>query len=104
MTMSIKKQYLKKKGICKVTFAVPESEGNGAQKVHVVGEFNNWSTTATPMKRSRNGVFTASMDLQTGQEYQFRYLIDDHRWDNDKEADKSSETPYGDAFNSVIQV
>jgi len=102
--MSIKKQYLKKKGICKVTFAVPESEGNRAQKVHVVGEFNNWSTTATPMKRSRQGVFTVSLDLQPGQEYQFRYLFDDHRWDNDKEADKSTDTPYGDALNSVIRI
>jgi len=102
--MSIKKQYLKKKGICKVTFAVPESEGKEAQKVHVVGEFNNWSTTATPMKRSRKGVFTVSVDLRPGQEYQFRYLFDDRRWDNEKEADKSADTPFGDALNSVIKI
>ena len=102
--MSIRKQYLKKKGICKVTFAIPESDGNGAQRVHVVGEFNGWSTSATPMKRSRMGVFTASVDLKQGQEYQFRYLFDDQRWDNEAEADKFAETPYGDARNSVLVI
>jgi 1,4-alpha-glucan branching enzyme len=100
--MSIKKQYFKNKGICKVTFGVPESVGNEVGKVHVVGEFNNWSTSATPMKRSKNGVFTVSLDLKPGQEYQFRYLLDDNRWGNDTEADKSADTPFGDARNSVI--
>jgi 1,4-alpha-glucan branching enzyme len=104
MPMSIKKQYFKKKGICKVTFAVPEPEANGVHKVHVVGEFNGWSTSATPMKRTRKGIFTASVDLKQGQEYQFRYLFDDQRWDNDTEADKSAETPYGDARNSVLVI
>jgi 1,4-alpha-glucan branching enzyme len=105
MTMSIKKQYFKNKGICKVTFSVPpESEGNEVQKVHVVGEFNNWSISVTPMKRTKNGVFTASVDLKPGQEYQFRYLLDDNRWDNDTEADEFADTPYGDARNSVIVI
>jgi 1,4-alpha-glucan branching enzyme len=104
MAMSIKKQYLKNKEICKVTFSVPESEGNKVQKVHVVGEFNDWSISTTPMKRSKNGVFTASVDLKPGQEYQFRYLLDENRWDNDTEADKFAETLYGDARNSVIVI
>ena len=100
--MSIKKQYLKGKGICKVTFTIPEPEGNGAHKVHVVGDFNDWSISATPMKRSRKGIFTTSVNLKQDREYQFRYLFDDHRWDNDTEADKFAGTPYGDALNSVI--
>lgn len=102
--MSIKKQYSKKKSVCKVIFTVPESECAEVKKVHVVGEFNNWSTSATPMKRSKNGVFSVSVDLKQGKEYQFRYLLDDHLWTNDTEADKSAGTPYGDAVNSVIVV
>jgi 1,4-alpha-glucan branching enzyme len=70
--MGIRKQYLKSKGICKVTFTVPASESNGAQNVHVVGEFNHWSTSATPMKRSKKGIFTTSLELNPGREYQFR--------------------------------
>jgi 1,4-alpha-glucan branching enzyme len=100
--MSIKKRYFKSKGVCKVTFGVSESETDEVRKVHVVGEFNNWSTSATPMKRSKKGVFTVSLDLKPGQEYQFRYLLDGDRWDNEAEADKSADTPYGDARNSVI--
>ena len=102
--MSIKKQYSKKKPVCKVIFSVPESELTEVEKVHVVGEFNDWSTSATHMKRSKNGVFSVSVDLKKGQEYQFRYLLDDHLWANDTEADKSASTPYGDANNSVIVI
>jgi 1,4-alpha-glucan branching enzyme len=102
MIMSIKKQHFKRKGICKVTFSFPENQGNRAQKVHVVGEFNDWSPSATPMKRSKNGVFTTSVDLKQDREYQFRYLIDDQHWENDPEADNSRDTPYGDARNSVV--
>lgn len=102
--MSIKKQYLKSKDVCKVTFAVPPSESDGVEKVYVVGDFNNWSTSATPMKRFKNGVFKVSLDLEKGREYQFRYLYDGRHWENDTEADKSVETPFGDARNSVIAV
>lgn len=102
--MSIKKTYPKNKQVCRVTFEVPELVGNGAEKVYVVGEFNNWSTTATPMKRKKNGVFTATLDLQKGQEYQFRYLLGQDHWENDAEADKVAPTPFGNALNSVIVV
>jgi 1,4-alpha-glucan branching enzyme len=100
--MSINKKYFKKKGICKVTFGVSESEDDPIRQVHVVGEFNNWSRSATPMKRSNKGVFKVSLDLVPGQEYQFRYLLNDSRWVNDADADKSADTPYPDARNSVI--
>jgi 1,4-alpha-glucan branching enzyme len=102
INMSIKKRYLKNKGVCKVTFTVPESESNGIRNVHVVGEFNHWSTSATPMKRSKKGIFTACLDLESGREYQFRYLLNDDYWANDVEADKSADTPFEDARNSVI--
>ena len=102
--MSIKKQYFKKKGTCKVTFSLPKSQGNGALKVHVVGEFNNWSTTATPMKPSRKGGFTASVDLEPGRQYQFRYLFDDQHWGNEPDSDGFADTPYGDARNSVLVI
>lgn len=102
--MSIKKQYFKKKGVCKVTFTVSDSDDNSLKKAHVVGEFNNWSTSATPMKRYKKGVFKASLELKPGREYQFRYFLDDRRWGNDIEADKSADTPYGDARNSVVVI
>ena len=100
--MSIKKQFLKSKPVCKVTFRIPEEIGNSAQTAHVVGEFNDWSFLATPMRRLKSGAFTATLDLNQGREYQFRYLLDKKTWKNDAEADKFVPTPFGDSDNSVI--
>ena len=74
--MSIKKQFLKSKPMCKVTFRVPEEIGNSAQTAHVVGEFNDWRYLATPMKKLKSGAFSAALYLEKGREYQFRYLLD----------------------------
>ena len=38
--MSIKKQFVKTKAVCKVTFSVA---AKGAGEVAVIGDFNNWN-------------------------------------------------------------
>jgi hypothetical protein len=53
------------------------------------------------MKASKTGSFSASVDLESGQEYQFRYLLDGTRWENDSEADKYVPSEFG-SENSVI--
>ena len=100
--MSIKKQYLKTKPMCKVTFRISEEMGNSAGTAHVVGEFNNWDFSSTPMKKLKKGAFTATLDLEKGREYQFRYLLDKKNWENDANADRFVVTPFGDSENSVI--
>ena len=102
--MSIKKKYLKSKPICKVTFKIPPEVGNSAKNAKVVGEFNDWSFTANPMKRLKNGSFTTTIDLEKGRGYQFRYLLDKNHWENDTEADKSVASPFLDSENSVVIV
>ena len=100
--MSSKKQYLKSKPVCKVTFRISEKEGNSAGTAHIVGEFNNWDSVSTPMKKLKTGAFTTTINLQKGREYQFRYLLDNKIWENDAEADKYVPTPFGDCDNSVV--
>jgi 1,4-alpha-glucan branching enzyme len=100
--MSLKKQYLKTKDRCKVTFRVPKAAAPGAKTVHIVGEFNDWSTVKTPMKRLKSGEFTAVVDLVPGRAYQFRYLIDQNIWENDWEADSYVKSVFGDCENSVV--
>lgn len=102
--MIIKKQYLKTKPVCKVTFGLPSELSPNAQTAHLVGEFNDWNVTATPMKKLKNGSFTITMDLGTGREYQFRYLVDHTQWENALNADRFIPTPFGDSNNSVIVV
>ena len=97
--MSIKKQYLKSKPVCKVTFRLP---GEATGSANIVGEFNDWNIYATPMRKLKNGSFVVTLDLEPDREYQFRYLLDDETWENDGEADKYVSHPYGDGENSVV--
>jgi 1,4-alpha-glucan branching enzyme len=102
--VSFKKKYLKSKERCRVSFRLPNTAVPGAQTVHIVGEFNNWSTEKTPMKRLKNGEFTVSVDLVPGREYQFRYLVDQAIWENDWEADRYVKSDFGGCDNSVVAV
>jgi 1,4-alpha-glucan branching enzyme len=102
--MSIIKKYLKKKPVCKVTFKVPKEAAKTVNSVHVVGDFNNWDELATPMKRLKNGDYTATVDLELYKEYEFRYLKDENEWENDWEADKYTHSPFGNCDNSVVVV
>jgi len=103
--MSIKKQYLKSKPVCKLSFRVTKEEAQGADTVKIVGEFNEWDKDAKPMKKLKSGDFTQTLNLETGKEYQFKYLVNDTTWTNESEADKM--VPNGiveGEFNSVIDL
>ena len=102
--MSIKKQYLKTKPISKVTFRLPPEAAPDATKVHLVGEFNDWDPKATPMTRLKNGEFKVTLDLETGREYRFRYLIEGSVWENDWDADKYVTSDLAPVENSVVVV
>jgi 1,4-alpha-glucan branching enzyme len=98
--MSIKKQFLKSKPVCKVTFTVPAEEAN---KVAVVGSFNEWNAKATPLKKLKNGTFKASVDLAAGNSYEFRYLVDG-TYKNETEADALAWNDYAGAENRVLNL
>ena len=100
--MSIKKSYPKDKPYCKVTFQVPGAMANGSDKVLLVGDFNQWDLSTQPMRLLKSGSFKKTLQLETGKEYQFRYLIGDGSWQNDPDADKHVPSPYYDAENSVV--
>lgn len=102
--MAITKKYLKSKPICKVTLRIPKEIGADIQEAHVVGEFNAWNTQATPMKKLKSGEFSVGLDLETGCEYQYRFLLNGTNWINDPEADKQVPTEFGDSENSVVVV
>ena len=85
----------------KVTFEVPaEVEANQAQ---VCGEFNDWSATATPMTRRNDGSFAATVTLEAGQRYRYRYLVDGSRWENDWTADDYVANEFG-GEDSVVEM
>lgn len=102
--MSITKEYLKEKKSYRVKFVLPKEIAESANKAYVVGEFNNWDLTKTPMIKRSNGTRSATVELPTSGEYQFRYLIDETRWINDEEADKFVPNNLGNDVNSVIVI
>ena len=79
-------------GLIEVTFRVPR--GGGAERACVVGDFNGWSTTADEMQPEGDG-FVARLHLQPGCAYQFRYLLDGERWENDLDADAYVPNDFG---------
>lgn len=100
----IRKKYFKTKKVCSVTFVLPGLAAPSASIVCIVGDFNNWSINSHPMKRLKSGDFTICLELEPGRHYQYRYLIDDFRWENDWQADSYVTSPYGDSENSVVIV
>ena len=102
--MSLKKQYLKSKPICKVTFKLKASEANNAGTAKLVGDFNAWDIQGEPMKNLKNGDFTQTVNLPAEAEYQFRYLLDGENWENDWEADAYLPSPVSFDDNSVVRV
>ncbi len=103
-SIGITKEYLKAKNVCRVKFTLPKVAAPDAKSVCIVGDFNNWNIHGNPMKKQKNGDYIISLDLEPGKEYQFRYLIDELKWENDWNADKYVKSPYGDSDNSVIIV
>ena len=99
--MSIKKQFLKSKPICKVSFKVSKELANGASKVNIAGDFNNWNETSDEMNALKDGSFSLSLDFETGRDYQFRYLLDGNVWVNDESADRYQDSGFN-SQNSVI--
>lgn len=102
--MSLKKQYLKTKPVCKVTFKLKASEANNAATAKLIGDFNEWDVAASPMKKLKNGDFTQTLNLPADAKYQFRYLLDDSTWENDWNADAYEPSPVSLEENSVVQV
>ncbi|MBN2471412.1 MAG: isoamylase early set domain-containing protein [Anaerolineae bacterium] len=94
----LKKQYLKAKPVCKVTFEVPKAQQ--ARKVYLAGDFNGWKAESTPLRKLKDGRHTVTVALQPGQQYEFRYLLDGD-WHNDWKADAYVPNPFG-SDNSVV--
>jgi 1,4-alpha-glucan branching enzyme len=95
----LKKKYLSNGTVCKVTFILPDEIK--ARTAFVVGEFNSWDKEANPLEQAKDGTWKVEIKLDSGKEYQFRYLVNGNEWHNDWEADKYVVHPYG-GENSVV--
>jgi hypothetical protein len=102
----LKKEYVKSKKLTKVTFALEQNELPDDQlieEVHLVGDFNEWDLTATPLKRAKDGGYQVTLELEPDSTYEFRYVINGNYWCNDWAADDYVAGAYG-ADNCVVAV
>ena len=97
----LKKSYSKTGKICRVTFKYSNPE-NAATAV-IAGEFNEWSLKESPMKKLKNGSFSAILSLPAGNSYRFRYVLNGNSWVNDEDAHSYLPNEYGED-NSVVDV
>ncbi|GAB7079762.1 isoamylase early set domain-containing protein [Megalodesulfovibrio paquesii] len=105
--MALTKKFLKTKPVCKVTFKVASDAVNGADALFLVGDFNDWEKSTTPMKKNKAGEFSATVDLAVGNAYQFKYLAaegGEERWFNDDAPDRLEWSDFAGAENSVVAV
>ncbi len=100
--MAVAKQFLKSKPVAKVTFELPAAAVNGAKTVVVAGEFNNWDVTAQLLKKQKDGSYKTTVELPVGGEYQYRYILDGTKWENDWAADKYVASGVSGEENSVV--
>jgi hypothetical protein len=82
-----------------VTFKIAQP---GASEVSLIGEFNNWSPEATPMKLSGSGMWTVTVTLPPGT-YSYKFLVDRKRKLADPGASGSEPDGFG-GTNSVKKV
>jgi 1,4-alpha-glucan branching enzyme len=98
--MSIKKQFIKSKPVCKVTFSI---EAKDAINASVVGDFNNWSTEEGALNKLKNGTFKGVFELAKDASYEFKYVIDGE-YVNDTEADSLIWNEFSGTENGVLAV
>ncbi|MGB0840117.1 MAG: isoamylase early set domain-containing protein [Chitinophagales bacterium] len=102
--MSLKKKFLKSKPVCKVTFRLAKAAAQEASTVALVGDFNDWNLEQPiALKALKSGDFKTVLDLETGKNYEYRYLLDGEKWENDWDADQYVPSPYG-VDNSVVML
>ena len=98
--MSIKKQFIKSKPVCKVTFSVNAKEATTAS---VVGDFNNWNPSEGELVKLKTGVFKGLFEIPCEKSYEFKYVVDGE-FINEPEADEQVWNDFAGAENSVLAV
>ncbi|SDW99160.1 isoamylase early set domain-containing protein [Flavobacterium degerlachei] len=98
--MSIKKQFIKTKPVCKVTFSVEAKEANVAS---VIGDFNNWNPEEGALSKLKNGTFKGVFNIDKDASYEFKYVIDG-AFVNETESDSFLWNEFAGNENGVLTV
>lgn len=94
----ITKRFFKTRDDVEVTFQI---DAHGAETAALVTDIHDWQPQ--PMRRSARGrgPFRCKLRVPRDRSVQFRYLLDDDRWENDDAADAYWPNALG-SDNSVV--
>lgn len=77
------------------------ARANGASRIQIAGDFNDWNPDRTPMMRIDPETFQVKLPLGPGR-YSYRYVVDG-QWQNDPANYRTERNPFGD-LNNIVEV
>ncbi|MDQ2721184.1 MAG: isoamylase early set domain-containing protein [Bacteroidota bacterium] len=88
-----------------ITFTLPAEAMEAATEALLLGDFNNWNPEKAPkLERQPDGSFEAVAQLEPGQTYHYRFLLNDGRWVNDYNAQSYVDIPGLSIENCIITI
>jgi 1,4-alpha-glucan branching enzyme len=96
----LQKRYLPRRQV-EVTFRMPPLDG--VVELSLRGDFNDWALEGVPLRKEPDGGWVATLVLDSGRSYRFRYYDNRGTWHNDWEADGYVRNDYG-SDDSVLDV
>jgi hypothetical protein len=79
-------------------------EAPGAERVYVVGDWNDWDSGADPLfDNDSDGVWEAEIKLEPGREYRYQFHIDSKEWIADPKAPLKIDDGFG-GQNSILKI
>jgi 1,4-alpha-glucan branching enzyme len=74
----------------------------GSRPAALCGEFNNWSAQDIRLERGDDGSWQATVALEPGRSYRYRYLLDGERWENAWQAGRYVPNSHGGTDSVII--
>jgi len=82
----------------RITFQIYAPE---ASEVYLAGNFNDWDSTARPLKQQKNGKWKTTVTLEAGI-YEYRYIVDGE-WHNSPQCEERRGNEFG-SENCILRV
>jgi len=76
---------------------------DSAQSVSVAGEFNEWSQTASPLKRNESGLWFTEIVVPRAGRFEYKFIINGQRWIEDPSNGMKAPDNYG-GLNSLLVI
>jgi 1,4-alpha-glucan branching enzyme len=95
----IRRQTILESNQVQITFVLPADFPH--VPISVVGDFNQWDASVHPLRQASDGTYQATVTLEAGRRYAFRYLSHGGKWFQEGFADDLEPGPVG-SYNSIV--